>query len=224
MQRVRRLIRELRRKGLHASGLVIPLLYYLGLKLRIPGTDAHWVSRPVAAAILGAMTVVYFALEWVRLADPKLNRLFAQTFGWMLRADEFRGVTGAGYYLLGSFLAVALFSPSIAIAAMLFLIFGDFAAALVGTAIGKIRLFARKSLEGSLACFIACFGLGLLLFWQVKPDWSIGVRLALSGAIAATLAELLPLRINDNLTIPLFSGLAILWAAQTLGIVNVPLP
>jgi dolichol kinase len=144
--------------------------------------------------------------------------------GWLLRKSEYRGITGAGYYLLGSFLAVLLFSPTIAIAGMLFLIFGDFAAALVGTAIGKIRLFAKKSLEGSLACFVICLGVGLLLFWKVKPDWSIGVRLALSGAIAATLAELLPLKINDNLTIPLLSGLALLLAAWSLGLGDVPLP
>jgi dolichol kinase len=224
MQGVRRLLRELKRKGLHVSGLVIPVLYYIGLKTTIPGSEARVLTRTSAIIILGVITVVHLAVEGMRLRVPSVNRFVLRRFGWLLRRSEYRSVTGAGYYLLGSFLAIALFSPTIAIAAMLFMIFGDFAAALVGTAIGKIRLFARKSLEGSLACFAICFVVGLVLFWRVRPDWSIGVRLALSGAIAATLAEVLPWRLNDNLTIPLLSGLAVLLAAQSLGVIEVPLP
>jgi len=204
--------------------LVIPALYYIGLKTTIPGTKTPMLTRTSAVLILGALTALHLIIEGLRLRVPSVNRFVYRRFGWLMRRSEYRSVTGAGYYLLGAFLAVALFSPTIAIAALLFLIFGDFAAALVGTAMGKIRLFAQKSLEGSLACFAICFVVGLALFWRVRPDWSIGVRLALSGAIAATLAEVLPWKLNDNLTIPLLSGLAVLLAALSLGIVDVPLP
>jgi glycerol-3-phosphate acyltransferase PlsY len=224
MQRVRRLIRELQRKGFHFSGLLIPALYYFGLKVRLPALGGPWLTQQSALYVLGAITGCYFLLEVLRLANPSVNRFFTRRLRFLMRRAEYRTVTGTGYYLLGSFFSVLLFSPMIAIAAMLFLVFGDFAAAMVGTAIGRVRLFAAKSLEGSLACFVACFVVGLLLFWRVQPDWSVGVRLALSGAAAATLAELLPLRINDNLTIPLLSGLAVLLTAQSLGLFEVPLP
>lgn len=222
MNRVRQFFRELHRKGLHLSGLIIPLLYYAGLKTPLPDGKGALLTRLSAAIVLGGVTLFHLGLEGVRLRVPSVNRFVVRRFGWLMRRSEHRSITGAGYYLLGSFLAVTLFTPTIAIAAMLFLTLGDFAAALVGIRMGRVRLFARKSLEGSLACFVICFGVGLILFWRVH--WNTGVWLALSGALAATLAEALPLRLNDNLTIPLLSGLAVLLTAMSLGVIEVPLP
>lgn len=222
MNRVRRLFREMHRKGLHLSGLIIPLLYYVGLKTPLPGGRGPFLTRSSAVFLLGMVTLFHLTLEGIRLRVPSVNRFVLRRFGWLMRRSERRSVSGAGYYLLGSFLAAALFSPTIAIAAMLFLTLGDFTAALVGMRMGRIRLFAQKSLEGSVACFVICFAIGLVFFWRVHGR--VGIWLALSGAFAATVAEMLPLRLNDNLTIPLLSGLAVLLAAMSLGVMEVPLP
>lgn len=222
MGRLKRLAQEAQRKGFHISGLIIPVLYYAGLKLDIPSTDKAWLTRELAAWIAGCVAGLSLALDAARLSDANANRWFIRFFGHILRKSERRKITGTTYYLIGSFLSILLFKPAVAIAALLFLVFGDFAAALVGVAVGRIRLLGGKTLEGALACFAVCAAVGLLIFWKVMPHWSYGV-LALSGAVAATAAELLPGPLNDNLTIPLISGFAVLAVAVWAGI-DVPLP
>lgn len=224
MLRVRRLVRELRRKGFHFSGLIIPAVYYLGLRFRIPGSDRPWLTEESAGWIIGAGAASYLVLEIVRLRDPLANRLFVRLFRVILRPSEVTEITGSAYYLVGAFLSVLLFPPVIAIAAILFLVFGDFAAALVGTSIGRIKLFPPKSLEGSAGCLVACLGVGLALFWHVKPVWPVATLLALAGAVATTVVECLPWRLNDNLTIPLAAGLTLWFAARLLNLVELPLP
>ena len=95
------------------------------------------------------------------------------------------------------FLCILLFAKVLAIVCILFMIFGDMAAALVGKMWGKTKLLAGKSLEGSAACFIVCAAIAL-----VKLDPTI----AIIGAFVATIVELIPFPIDDNLTVPLISG------------------
>ena len=84
--------------------------------------------------------------------------------------------------------------------ALSFLILGDTAAAVVGKAIGRTPVFG-KTLEGSIACFVVC----VLVGWAI-PDLSWARTIA--GAAMATLFELLPVPLDDNLRIPLASGFA----------------
>ena len=84
-----------------------------------------------------------------------------------------------------------------------------------GIKIGKHKFLKNKSIEGSVAFLIASFFSSLIFISPI---------LALIGSLAATLAELIPefrifekMRnmdlIDDNLTIPLFSGFIILLAS-----------
>jgi dolichol kinase len=69
---------------------------------------------------------------------------------------------------------------------------------LVGKGIGKISIF-EKTLEGSIAFFLS----SLLIVW-VYPNLN-----RFSGSLAAlgaTLVEILPIKVDDNLTIPLVTG------------------
>ena len=73
-------------------------------------------------------------------------------------------------------------------------------AALVGRAIGRVRIFG-KTLEGSLACLVSC----LIIGWLIPElTWQMTVV----GALMATLIELLPIPLDDNLRIPLAAGFA----------------
>jgi dolichol kinase len=78
------------------------------------------------------------------------------------------------------------------------LILADTAAALVGKGIGRVRILG-KTLEGSMAFFFTA----LLIVW-IYPTLD-----RFSGSVAAlgaALIELLPIRLNDNLTISLTAG------------------
>jgi dolichol kinase len=111
-----------------------------------------------------------------------------------------RDFTGATYLLFSSMLCVAFFEAQIAFAAIAFLSIGDTFAALIGIHFGKRKFLGMsKSLEGSLACFLSTFIFGL--FFLNHP------LLAFTGAVAASIAELIDVKVDDNVKIPLISGI-----------------
>ena len=121
---------------------------------------------------------------------------------------------GAAYFSLGTQISFTLFPAAIATTAVLWLVFGDLSAALIGVSFGgdavvvKLGREGKKSLEGSLAMFLVCFITGMIVFQEV-PLCEYGVFF---GSLAATLTELYePFGLNDNLTIPIFSALALHW-------------
>ena len=105
---------------------------------------------------------------------------------------------GSTYYLFSSLLTVLLFPKPIAIASILILILSDTFAALVGKGIGRVPIF-RKTLEGSLAFFLSAL---VIVFVYPGVDRFSGVI----GALGATVIELLPVPLDDNLTIPFVAG------------------
>ena len=103
-------------------------------------------------------------------------------------------------------------------ASILFLVLGDMTAAIIGVSFGgdalgtlKLGREGKKSLEGSLAMFFVCFLVGSTIFTHVRlREYPV-----FFGALVATLTELHePLRLNDNLTIPVFSSIAMQLAFQ----------
>ncbi|OQY27499.1 MAG: hypothetical protein B6244_10320 [Candidatus Cloacimonetes bacterium 4572_55] len=176
---------ELGRKAFHFLSSVIPAAYFILTRSEM--------TRYVAMALTISLTV-----DLGRFYVPRLRRVFEHLFGRWLRPFEFYQLTGATYFLIGSLLTVILVPDRlIVISSLLFLAWGDLSAALIGKKWGRIAVF-DKTLEGSLACFFVCFIVSLFL-----TDWRVG----LIGAIVATLVEVLPLRINDNVTIPISSAL-----------------
>ena len=87
---------------------------------------------------------------------------------------------------------------------------GDFFAALVGKAIGTIKLYGKKTIQGFLACFISCWVLGyndfnicvdnvrMMVFLHMRIPVQYSLILASSGALAAAVSELFAI-FDDNL-------------------------
>jgi dolichol kinase len=173
---------ELKRKAIHFIGLSVPVLYWL-------------TSREFTLCLVGIAVVCALCIEGARLKWEKANNLVFTIVGGYTRNHEQKRVTGATYYAVASFLVILLFSERVAISSLLFLTLGDSAAALVGTRYGRHKIF-QKSVEGSTACFLVCSLVGFFML-----GW-IGVV----GALAATIIELLPIPVDDNLRIPLVSG------------------
>lgn len=180
--------RELRRKSIHLLGLVVPILYF-------------FTSRDLIIIGVGALLTLALAAELLKGVVPGVRVIFLRIFSPILRSQEQKGgLTGATYFLIGSFLCILLFDKTLAIVCLCFLTLGDLCAALIGKQWGRIKLFSRKSLEGSLACFVVCTAAALVI--------GLHPVVAIAGALVATLIELLPVGVNDNVTIPLISGLA----------------
>ena len=182
---------ELVRKGTHLFALTIPGGYYF-LDL----------SKSQMLTIMVSITLLMILIDISRIRQWAFWRNFAQQF-WapIIRKHEHDGdFTGATYILLSVCFTVALFAKPIAIAALAFIMVGDTFAALIGRRFGRHR-FGNKSIEGSSACLV-----GTLLVAFITPQLAISV--AVFGALVATVVEALPLKIDDNLSVPLISGLA----------------
>ena len=101
---------------------------------------------------------------------------------------------------MAAFCLIAVMIWSI-VSAMLFSIFGDAASAIVGVH-GRNKIF-DKSVEGSLAFFVTCLAIGAAL---ALTEIRLTPAVFILGAFSATLIELLPLSVDDNLTIALAAG------------------
>ena len=133
-------------------------------------------------------------------------------------------ITEEGHYLGLVFYAVSytflpLFfasKPHVIAAGILPMAYGNGAASLVGEKYGKRRykLVADKSLEGSIAMFLASFfSLTIsLLFFSSLYSFSVLGKIfpALAAATVATLVESFTPLGFDNLTVPIFSALVFL--------------
>jgi len=105
---------------------------------------------------------------------------------------------------LGALLAISIFPPPAASAAIYALAFGDSVSTITGKFLGRLRpafLFG-KSIEGSLACFTASSLAAYLVFFDPKTALAVG--------FASLLVDALPIREFDNIFLPLAAGLAAL--------------
>ena len=162
------------------------------------------VDREAFFAALITATVALVAADIARLRARRMNLLAQRWIGPLLRQGEESRLTGASYVLLGTLAAFALFQRDVAVVAVLFLAVGDPVAAMVGMRFRRGRLFG-KSPVGSMAMVAAALGVIALL----DATGGVGFRWPfLAGAVAAAAVEILPLPVNDNLTVPLSAGAA----------------
>ena len=155
--------------------------------------------------IFGTIACVVYVVDRVRIAYPEaVARRAAWVNRFFVRAEEqFRESAMIPY----------------AIAVLLTILTVPKRAALVGIQYGRRRIARNRSLEGSLAFFAATLVIAaLVLGWGAEAP-----ALAIAGASAtiglgAAMCELLPLRIDDNLTIPLFVGFTTWIIAALFGV------
>jgi dolichol kinase len=109
---------------------------------------------------------------------------------------------------LGLLVVVFFFSKPVVLLSVLFLAIGDPIAAIVGTRWGRTKITKRKSLEGSVANFLATALVSLLFgLFYLQLGVPQSLLLTLLGGTVSTLVELLPAPIDDNFTIPVGSAL-----------------
>eukprot|EP00039_Didymoeca_costata_P025313 m.12940 g.12940 ORF g.12940 m.12940 type:complete len:276 (+) comp4756_c0_seq1:190-1017(+) len=213
-KKIARAAKEIERKTFHASGLIVPLWYQIM-------TTRFQYSQGFCVLFSVCFTSFIWIVEGARLYNPSFQAIFLKSpFGRVMREREKTQLTGTPYFALGCTLSMALFPKEIAITAMLHLVIGDMMAALIGVSFGgekcvvKLGRDSKKSVEGSLAMFIACFCIGVTVFARVH----LCEYVAFVSALVATLTELWSedhlFGLNDNVSIPVFSCLAMTWAFQ----------
>jgi len=185
---------EARRKAIHLGCIILPL-----------GMLYEWLPWPRGKAewrlFLIALTLVALAIDLLRIHDRRTRQFFAEFFGGMIREHEQFNLLGSTYLLIASLLSLEIFPQPVAAAALGFTVLGDGLAGLAGRAWGRTRFF-HKTLEGAAVGLLACLAWAAFLALGGWIPWTV----VMAGAAVASLVEFLPIPLDDNLGVPLFSG------------------
>ena len=166
---------------------------------------------------MGFVAAGSLALDLIRVRILRINRVFVQGLSFMLKSDEDQSVTGPTYMFVGAFLSLLLFDKTVAAVVLLFLALGDPMAALVGRSIRGPRVLG-KSPVGTLAFVGASLLVVVFLVFGgvISFQWVLVL-----GAVVAGLAELAPLPVDDNVTVPLITGAVIQFLPQLTPLVGI---
>jgi dolichol kinase len=195
------------RRLFHAiGGLSIAMIY------------GFFLSHSMAIHILGFFCCIFYIYEQIRINYPEFSAKMHVVNKYFMRAEEQIKESAMVPYLMGILLTLISFPKIVALCAILTLAFADPASAIIGIKFGKKRLYGNKTLEGSLAFFLV----GLLTIFSIlllTMPHSIWVIIAVSSLTAFMVAsfECLPIKIDDNLTIPIFTAICLLINGLTFG-------
>jgi len=200
---------EVGRRLTHATGGVFILLYVFGV--------IEWTHLG-ALALAGVSTAG--VLEFLRLFTDLAERLSVLRFVYdrLTRPYEADAPAGYFYYTLSMSGAWLLFPPFAAVPGMLMLAFGDpFSGVLSSASSGE-----SKEVWVLAAMFGFCFLVLALPYIHTETSHPVSetVLLSAGGAAAATVADGANVKVrgfflDDNLTIPIVSALAISGVAAT---------
>jgi len=170
--------------------------------------------------VFGAIACVVYIVDRVRIAYPEVvERRAPWVNRFFVRAEEQVRESAMIPYAIAVLLTIITVPKPAAIVGICTLAIADPLAAVVGIRLGRRRITGNRSLEGSLAFFAATAGIvAVVLHWSTvaAPGTIAGAAVAIGAA--ATGCELLPLRIDDNLTIPIVVGFATWTITALLGV------
>jgi dolichol kinase len=170
--------------------------------------------------VFGTIACVVYVLDRIRIAYPEVvERRMAWVNRLLVRAEEQVREAAMTPYAIAVLLTILSLPKPAALVAIYTLAIADPLAAVVGIRYGRRRIADNRSVEGSGAFF----GATLLVAATVLGRGTDGTPLAIAGAsfviaIVSAVCEMLPLRIDDNLTIPLFVGFATWIVAAFFGV------
>ncbi len=178
------------RRVFHATNGL--MLAFLPPRLGLGGASVAWILFGIMGALL--------LLDLARLRVSRLNTLFFKAFPALASPREAAGLASSTWYAAGTGLVFALFPGRFVVPAILVLALADPTAAVVGRTWGRRRL-GKGSVLGSTA-FLA---VSLTIF-----ACFVAPATALAAAVLVTSVEIIPWRLDDNLTVPIAAAGA-LW-------------
>jgi dolichol kinase len=185
-------------------------LFHCSMGLGVGLVYQFLLTHSRAIYILGFCACVVYILEQIRINYPELAGNVKIINKYLFRAEEQLKESAGVPYVMGVLLTLISFPKVVALVAIYTLAIADPLSAIIGIRFGKTKVVENKSLEGSLAFFGSCFLITFLVFfwWTSFLQIMLGTIILLSFlvAIICSLFEMIPLRIDDNLTIPLFTA------------------
>jgi dolichol kinase len=204
------------RSDLHLARKV----WHMGMGLFIAFLYMAGVPRITAVVLLSCFLGLDLILETARLHIPALNEKIMRHCGVLMRSSEATRMSGTPYYIASAILAIGIFPKMIAVLAIVYLACGDPIASVFGILYGdKGPRFANgKSWIGTGAGMVTCFLTSLIFLRVFGVESSLILPLSLIGGVAGGMAELLPIEVDDNFSIPVVSGFVLWMAFIVLGV------
>lgn len=166
--------------------------------------------------LLGLVACLLYVVEQVRVKYPEAAVRFLPITKFLIRAEEQLKESAMVPYLIAVLLTIITFPKEIALVGIYTLAFADPLSAIVGIRFGKHKISETRSVEGCVAFFICTFICSLTILSGYYYGLTFGIfMISLLLGILGTLLDLFPLKIDDNLTIPLFIS-TMLWILTTL--------
>jgi dolichol kinase len=147
--------------------------------------------------------MVFILLDLIRLSHHKTNEYLTVKVTTFYKKGEEHKFSTITTFLVAAFISVVLFDENIAITAIVFLIFGDMFGKIFGLAFGRHPIpHTHKTYEGLLANYGSVLIFGFILYTSI----SIPLLILVIGGFVAPIIEVMSSTIDDNLTVPLISG------------------
>jgi len=202
------------------SSLQLPRrMVHMSMGLIAAGVYHFFLTHERAIYILGICASLIYIIEQFRTSYPEYMAKFDIIFKHIFRAEEQLKESAGVPYIMALLLTILTFPKPIALCAILTLAISDPLSAIIGIKYGRHKWAAGKSIEGSAAFFISSFVISLsVLLHFTEVYWGWVLLLSLSSSIIISAFELIPLRVDDNLTIPLFTAFALWILGASIGI------
>ena len=179
-------MREIKRKLFHILILLVIAGYVI--------IEKNY-NKQIALLVLVALFGLFLLAEYFRLEHDWRIPMFDH----IIRAKEREHYYGVVYFLSATIICLAVFDFKVALAALLMTTFGDMAAALFGKRFGKVLVFRRKTIIGTLSEL----GVNIIVGFFILGN----VYIILAMAFIATFVETFISELDDNLLVPIFAAL-----------------
>ena len=166
--------------------------------------------------LLGTIACALYVVEQVRVAYPEIAAKLLPFTRFIMRAEEQLKESAMVPYAMAVLLTIVAFPKHIALVGIYSLAIADPLSAIVGIKWGRHKISPTRSLEGGLAFFISVFLVTLIILtgYNGKFDFTV-LFVSFFMGLAGALFDLIPLKLDDNMTIPLFVS-AMLWLVCSL--------
>lgn len=165
---------------------------------------------------LGTIACILYVVEQVRISYPETASKLLPFTKFIIRAEEQLKESAMVPYAMAVLLTIVAFPKHIALVGIYSLAFADPLSAIVGIKWGKHKITPTRSLEGSFAFFASVFTVTLIILTGYNGKFELSIFfISLLMGLSGALFEMIPLKLDDNLTIPLFTS-AMLWLICTI--------
>ncbi len=186
------------RKIWHISGVLTLFMGYYSLPLE------------TSKMIILPLFLIFAGIDVYRLRSKSFNLVLTHYLRPIMRQSEIENMAGTTYLMAGVTILIFFFDPVITQLSLIFLALADPIASYFGIRFGREKIWGEKTLQGFLAAFAICAFCSFFFLYIHEYNLWRAVVVSIIGGLIGSLAELIPIaKLDDNLTIPVASGLGL---------------